>query len=370
MDQKPTPKKNPNKDPGTRQVFLFLLVAVLLIPTLTVCLLVGGLPPREPVTTDPATTPPGVTPSGPALPVFSGGVIPTMPGVTANTATMAEGNSTYAVLVNAATGEILAAKNDDVQFSPASMTKVMTLIVACERLTTEDLERRTVLTQEITSYVTSGAYAGTSVALIDGDKYLNDEFRLIDLLYGIGVASAADCTMMVVSEVCPAASAAESEAAFVALMNQKAAELGLTKTHFDNVAGHDSANNLTTAREMAVIMSYALQSTTITDILAVHRYPFKGYYYKEGILTTYNREYNSTLFKERVESYERNYGKSFVLSTTTLLAGKTGYLSSSYLACAARGKSNGVTYVLILGDAPKSYHTMADVKTILDTYVK
>jgi len=273
--------------------------------------------------------------------------------------------SNYALLVDTKTGAIVASKNGDTRFSPASLTKIMTLIVACENLTEEDLERKLVLTQELYDYARTGNYQDSSVASFDVD----DEIKIKDLLYGIGVKSAADCTVMIVFDIC------ESEEEFAALMNQKAAEMGLTNTHFDNAIGYESDNNYTTAAEMAMILSYAMQSALIKDILSVESYRFEAYYYKEDIYTSYGFTYYSTLFYGRMETYEEHSNKKFSLATSTLEAGKTGYLDSSFLACQAKAKSGGDRYVLILGDATGSssglacYFTMKDVKHILDTYV-
>ena len=299
------------------------------------------------------------------VPVFSGGVLPTRPTANGNTQVLGtEVISNYALLVDTQTGAIVASKNGNTRFSPASMTKVMTLIVACENLTEEDLERKLVLTQELHNYSHSGNYWDSSAAGFDVD----DEIKIKDLLYGIGVKSASDCTAMIVFDLCG------SEEAFVSLMNQKAEQMGLTNTHFDNAIGYESENNYTTATEMAMILSYALQSPLIKDILGVKSYAFEAYYYNEGVYDSYGFAYYSTLFVGRMENYQEHSNKKFSLATSTLEAGKTGALDSSFLACQAKAK-NGDRYVLILGDATGSslklacYFTMKDVKHILDTYV-
>ncbi|MBQ7346781.1 MAG: D-alanyl-D-alanine carboxypeptidase [Clostridia bacterium] len=295
----------------------------------------------------------------PSVPVFAGGTVPTLPAATSSTQTLTGISSQYAVLVNAETGEIVASKNADTKFSPASLTKVMSLIVACEHLTQDDLNRKLVLTQEITDYVKSGNYADASVALIDGDKYLNDEFLIRDLLYGIGVSSAADCTYMIALEV------SGSETAFVDLMNRKAAEMGLTNTHFDNAIGYDSVENYTTASEMAAIMAYAMQCNLIKDILAVREYyNYQGYYTENGVEKSYNRGFTST-FQSRLNSYS-----SFRLTTVNLSAQKTGYTTSSYIVCAATGLQSKEQYILVLGDAEKLKGTMTDIETVYNTYAK
>ena len=359
----------------TERFALFILIFTIIEVGLLVFLLTSHLLPKNwkwgspdpEVPTEEQTTQGEDTTQPPeqSVPVFSGGALPIAPVVSSQTQTLgSEIASNYALLFDTQTGTVVASKNANARFSPASMTKVMTLIVACENLTEADLERKLVMTQEIHDYARMGNYVDSSAAGHD----VGDEIRIKDLLYGIGVESASDCTALIVFELCG------SEAEFVALMNQKATELGLTQTHFDNAIGYDSEDNYTTACEMGMIFSYAMQCDLIKDILSVTSYRFEAYYYKDGVYSPFGFTYYSTLFRSRMETYEKHSGKAFSLSTATLEAGKTGYLESSFLACQAKGKSNS-RYILILGDATGSsaglacYYTMRDVKYVLDTYV-
>ncbi|MBQ9132510.1 MAG: D-alanyl-D-alanine carboxypeptidase [Clostridia bacterium] len=374
MDQKQRKQERDGEARFALLILLFIIIEVALLVFLLTAHLMpkswtwGGLQNSEEETSGDATTPEDsqTTQPQPSVPVFSGGVLPARP--TANSTTKSLGvevTSNYAILVDVKTGNILASKNADVRFSPASMTKIMTLIVACENLTEEDLERKLTVTQELYDYARAGNYADSSVAGHD----VGDEIRVKDLLYGIGVKSAADCTAMIVHDI------RDSEAEFVALMNQKAAEMGLTQTHFDNAIGYDSEENYTTAAEMAMILSYAMQSDMIKRILSVEYHRFEAYYYKDGVYSSFNFTYYSTLFQSRMETYKKNSGKDFSLQSAKLEAGKTGYWDSSSLACQAKALSGGNTYVLVMGDATGSsaslacYFTMKDVKYLLDTYV-
>lgn len=308
--------------------------------------------------------------------VFGGGVVPKLSSTGSTKSLGGSINSACAILVNSKTGEIIAAKDENKTFEPASLTKVMTLIVAFENLTSAQLEEKMTLTQEVTDYVKTGAYSGASVSLIAGDKYLGDEFFVKDLLYGIGVESAADCSIMIAQKVCPAPTLAESEQLFVAKMNEKAVQMGLTSTHFDNVIGHESENNYSTARELAIIMIYAMQSSDIANILGVKSHNYKGYYLNQGVPDEYPRLFQSTLFHSRMATYQKHVG-AFSLKTSTLIAGKTGsFGNASFMACAFKGNTTGDEYVLILGASPKigetpaSVGTMKDIKYVGDTYVK
>ncbi len=300
--------------------------------------------------------------------VFSGGVIPARPILDADTRMIEGIGSRYAILVDAKSGAVIAATGENTRFEPASLTKVMTLIVACEYFETSDLDRKLTLSQEAWDYARSGNYTDASVVGHD----VGDEIQIRDLLYGIGMESAADCTVMIVEEV------AGSEAAFVELMNKKAVELGLTDTHFDNAIGHESEANYTTASEMAMIMAYAMQCDLIEEILGLTQHAFQMWYYKDGEeYTSFRFTYYSTLFRSRMETYKKYANKDFSLSTVNLTAGKTGsFITSSYVVCTAKARSGGGEYILVLGDAPKpegapaGYVTMCDIKTVFDTYIK
>ena len=356
------------------RVFCFLMVFFLLFEILMITVVLARslsgasnlpTPPTQDEGTEDSTD--GATAPN-ALPVFSGGVIPPLPHDTADTKKISESNSKYVLLMDAESGEIVAGRSIDERFQPASLTKVMTLIVAMEHFTEEDLNKKLTVTQEAWDYARSGAYQDASVAGHD----VGDELTVRDLLFGIGVTSAADCTVIIANAV------AGSEAAFVQKMNEKATALGLADTHFDNAIGHESENNYTTAREMAVIMSYAMQCDLIEAILGVTQHSFQMWGYNSaGAFVEFRFTYYSTLFRSRMETYQKYAKEPFALSTAILTAGKTGsFVTSSYMVCTAKSKQNGTEYILVLGDAPKpegqpaSYLTMCDIKAILDAYIK
>ena len=312
------------------------------------------------------------------VPVFAPSSVVIKPNATSQTVVFGKDDKTkvdsqFAVLLDAETGEILAGKQSDVQFSPASMTKVMTLIVACENLSAQDLERKIPFSEEIHKYVTTGEYTGLELGLptitSSGINCIGDSYYIKDLLYGIGIKSAADCTYMVVKEIC------DNEQDFVSLMNQKAKEMGLTKTVFNNVVGFDSAGNQTTAEEMAVIMAYAMQSDLIADILTPRSasYGIRAYYTDvDGEERDYGVWFEST-FASRKDKY-----KQFNLTTSCLDATKTGYTNESFIVCMATSKQTGRQYVLVLGNQKTDYTTltekfkatMIDIEFLCNEYIK
>ncbi|MBQ8416364.1 MAG: D-alanyl-D-alanine carboxypeptidase, partial [Clostridia bacterium] len=316
----------------------------------------------------------------PAVPVFTGGTVPAKPHTTSASQTVSLDVCTkYVTLINAKTGEIVASLNHDVRFSPASMTKVMTLIVMCEKLTEKDMDVPLTMTDELYTMVRTGSFVGTENYGIDVD----DQYKIKDLLYGIGMESASDCTMLIVDYLC------ESQEEFAELMNQKVEALGLQNTKFDNPVGYESENNYTTANDMAVIMAYAMQSELIKDVLGkeIHTGKAAGYNKAGEFLPEFNFTFFNTFTgaheESRESAYEKHYKVDFSLSTAKLLAGKTGYweypnaedsanpIKHHCLSIYLSSKSDKTEYVLIIGGGTQpGYRVMKDITDLLDTYVK
>ncbi len=376
MNKNPTPSKRKKQLDGEAVTALFLLALTLFLILIVPVFVFRSCEASKPSTTPTLPTkPPVQTTSPPTVddtPVFSGGASVAIPNVTDTTATVTDQvDSYYALLIDLETGNILAHKNSDISFSPASMTKVMTLIVACENLTAKDLQKQIPLTYEVVEHVTTGNYAGTEISLPQqsgGITCIGDTYSIKDLLYGIGVSSAADCSYMIALEV------AGSEEAFVRLMNEKARELGLTDTQFDNVVGFDSTTNVTTARDMAVIMSYAMQSELIADILRPRttEYVATAHWEDNGVAKTYAVRFKPS-YKSRFDKYP-----AFSLTGVNLAACKTGYTTQSYIVSYATSKTTGARYVLVLGDrdngieesiTQKLKNTMIDMETMFNTYI-
>ena len=282
-------------------------------------------------------------------------------------------SSSYMAILNTATGEILAGKNADARFAPASMTKIMTMLVLCEHLRESDLDRRVTLTKEIYDTVhptkqSDGYYGADSYFR---DVYIGSEITLRTAFYGIGVSSFADCTLMAVLEV------AESEEAFVAEMNAEAEAMGLKDTHFDNVIGYESEENYTTATEMAAILARALQCDLIREVLSTPSYNEFEIYDGDQL---WHGNFYSTLFNTNEQKASRfkdagiAVGGKLDLKTAIFGGGKTGTLKidgvwTYSLANFATAKTGGTDYVVIAGETSTKGGVINDSKTVYDQYV-
>ncbi len=310
--------------------------------------------------------------SGSNPPIFAGGAYAAYPTRAAGYAEQETGvTSSYLALLNTKTGEILAGKNTDTRFAPASMTKIMTMLVLCEHLTESDLDRRVNLTQEIydTVHPRSGGYVGADSYF--SNAYIGCEITLRTALYGIGVSSKADCTLMAVLQV------SESEEAFVELMNAEVSAMGLTDTHFDNIIGYESDDNYTTATEMSAILARALQCDLIREILSTPSYDqFEIFDPMEQ--RTYNKNYfYSTLFNvngkgNRFADAGIGVGGKLTLQKATFGGGKTGSLEFNkvwkYSLASFATAKDGTVYVLVTGEATKG-GVISDAKAIFDQYI-
>lgn len=160
-------------------------------------------------------------------------------------------SASSAVLIEAESGKIIYGKNENQRRGMASTTKIMTAIVALENASLDKL---------VTVAPAAAGVEGSSVYL-----YAGEEIAMETLLYALMLQSANDAAAAIAYDV---AGGIES---FAAMMNEKAAELGLADTHFMNPHGLDDENHYTTAYELAKIAAYALENETFAEIVSTEK---------------------------------------------------------------------------------------------------
>ena len=166
-------------------------------------------------------------------------------------------NSASAILIEPTTGEVLFEKNADEKRAPASMTKVMSMLLIMEAIDSGKLNM-----EDMVDISTNAASMGGSQVFLEaGEKY-----PVAELLKGIAIASGNDAVVAMAEKI------AGSEEKFVELMNNKAKDLGLYNTNFENPHGLDSENHYTTARDMAKIASELLKHEKILEFTSVYEY--------------------------------------------------------------------------------------------------
>jgi D-alanyl-D-alanine carboxypeptidase (penicillin-binding protein 5/6) len=163
-------------------------------------------------------------------------------------------NAKSAILMDYETGNILYEYNADEQLAPASLTKIMTLILTMENIENGNIkEDETLVCSEH-----ANSMQGSQIWLDPGE-----EMSLDDILKSVIIASANDATVVLAERI------AGSENNFVNMMNQKAKDMGLTLTNFQNCTGLDQDNHVTTAREIAIMSRELLKHKKIRNYTTV-----------------------------------------------------------------------------------------------------
>ena len=256
--------------------------------------------------------------------------VPAAPDVTVSLSGI---NSPYAVLIDSASGEVLAEKNGDSTIYPASMTKLMTAILTIEHY------------PDLDTYITVPAAAlqsawnqGGSTAGFSAGSYIT----VRDLVYGMLLPSGCECTITAALLICG------SESTFAALMNQKAAEIGMTGTHYANSSGLPNSNHYTTARDMTRLLRYATHNDTFREIDTSRNYT-----------TTNGLYFSSTLFRPLLNTYG-----TAAVTGGNILGGKTGSTSAAGICLTSFAEIYGREYILCTAKAPYSGQHIQDARTI------
>ena len=218
-------------------------------------------------------------------------------------------NAKSAIMIESTTGEILYSKNPHEKLAPASMTKMMSLILIMENIENGRLNWN----DTIVVSKNAASMGGSQIFLEE-----NELMSVQDLIKGICIASGNDATVALAEKI------AGTESAFVSLMNQKATSLGLKETHFVNSTGLDAENHYSSAYDMSIIAKELVKHEKILEYSSIY------------------------------EDYLRN--NSFWLVNTNKLVKfysyidglKTGYTSDAGYCLTATGKKKGMRLITVV----------------------
>lgn len=244
-------------------------------------------------------------------------------------------SSPSAILMEASTGTVLYEKNPDDKRSPASITKIMTLL-----LTFEAIEKgRIRLEDEVTTSAYAKSMGGSQVFLEEGEKQTVDT-----LIKCIAVASGNDAAVAMAEFI------AGSEEVFVQMMNEKATELGMSNTHFLDCCGLSSdSEHHTTARDVAIM--------------------------SKELITRYPEVYNYTkIWMEDITHVTNQGSKPFTLSSTNKLLKqyqwttglKTGSTSTAKYCFSATANKAGIDLIAVIMGAPDFKVRFSEAKSLLE----
>lgn len=252
--------------------------------------------------------------------------------------------STNAILIREDTNEIAAMKGAYERIVPASMTKVLTVLVAAEHISPDELDNPFTMTLDITDY----AYVNdcSSVGFLE-----NEVVTVRDLFYGTVLPSGGDAAVGLATYV------AGSHEAFVDMMNAKLEELGLSETaHFTNCVGLYDEKHYCTVYDMAVIMKAAVQNEMCREFLSLHTYTTTATeQHPEGITI-------SNWFLRKIE--DKDTGGEVICA-------KTGYVTESK-SCAVSYATcvDGNPYICVTTGAHSGWRCIYDHVEIYNRYVE
>ena len=226
-------------------------------------------------------------------------------------------------------GQLLYEMNAEEPLQPASVTKIMTLLLAMEALDRGEVQ----LTDPVTGSAYASSMGGTQIWLKEGEQLSFDE-----MLKAIAVGSANDCAVAVAEHL------AGTEAAFVERMNTRAQELGCTSTTFINANGLDAdgGKTLTSARDLALISVELLRHPKILDYTTI------------WMDTIRNGEFSLANTNKMLKSYEGMIGL------------KTGYISQAGFCISAAAERGGMTLIATVMAAPTNEARTAAVSALLN----
>ncbi|HHV78108.1 MAG TPA: D-alanyl-D-alanine carboxypeptidase [Firmicutes bacterium] len=235
--------------------------------------------------------------------------------------------SPSAILMDAVSGEILYQKDPHSKRPPASITKIMTLVLAMEAVNS----KRVSLDDEVAASENAWDLGGSEVYTEPGET-----FKFSDWLKALVIGSANDAAVVVAEHV------GGTEEHFVEMMNEKARALGMTDTHFTNCHGLDHENHYTSAYDVALLSRYAVTIPGVLDLTKI---------------------YHDTFRNGKFELYNPNKLLVYYSGCDGLKTGSTSKAGFCLAATAKRGDSRAIAVVM---GAPSSQARFNDATKLLN----
>lgn len=240
-----------------------------------------------------------------------------------------------ALLVSLDTDEVLYEKNADQKVYPASITKIMTTLLILES-DKYSPDAKIAMTEEALDLISG---TGSSVSLLKA----GEEITQLDLVYMVLMSSYGDCSLLAATYY------GGSVENFVAMMNNRAAELGLTGTHYENPIGLHHEENYTTARDTYILTKFALQNETFKEVCESTRHKVQTSMSGQRVLSTTN------FLQDNTTNYYYTYAKGV----------KTGYTDEAGRCLVSTASYNGYNYMcLVFGCPPNEKNHFTESKEL------
>lgn len=233
------------------------------------------------------------------------------------------------ILMDQNTGRVIESKNKDKPMLIASITKIMTCILAIEN---GNLDEIVTVDDSVLKSYGSGIYIS-----------VGEEIKLLDLLYGLMLRSGNDAAIMISTHI------SGNEEEFVKLMNKKAKEIGMKNTIFYNSSGLDNTTrgNLSTTYDMALLTKYAMQNDTYKEIVKTKKHTVK------------------TNLKTYIW-----HNKNRLLSYDYITGGKTGYTEKAKRTLVSTASKNNINLIAVTIKDSDDWNTHKSLyEKIFDNYI-
>ncbi|WP_078391278.1 D-alanyl-D-alanine carboxypeptidase family protein [Shouchella patagoniensis] len=239
-------------------------------------------------------------------------------------------NATSAIVIERDTGEVLFEKDSDKPLPPASMTKIMTMLLIMEAIEDGELKYEDMVTVS----ENAASMGGSQVFLEPGEKMSVD-----DMLKAIAVASGNDAAVAMAEHI------GGTEAEFVKKMNGKAAELGLEHTSFKNTNGLPVADHYSSAQDLAIIAKELLKHENITSYTGI---------YEDYLRKGTDKEFWLVNTNKLVRFYPGVDGL------------KTGFTQEAKYGLTATAEKDGMRVIAVVMGEPTPKNRNADITAMLD----
>lgn len=243
------------------------------------------------------------------------------------------------VVMDADSGQVLFGQNMDTQYDPASITKIMTAALACEKAQGDWDVELTVTYEDVSSIANTGS---SHIALQVGEV-----ISLEDALYAVMMASANDAANVLASYI-----GGDIDGG-VAAMNAKVEELGLENTHFDNPHGLTSDTHYVSAVDMAEILCWAMEQPGFMELFTCN---------ETYIMSSTNLQSDERYFSLS-DSVRIGSSKYYV---SEVIGSKTGYTDASRYTYASVGQSDGRTFICVVLHSEEKVDRYNDAKTLFE----
>lgn len=229
------------------------------------------------------------------------------------------------LLVSLDTGEILFEKNADQKVYPASITKIMTVLLILES-EKYDPAAKIAMRADVDKYITG---TGSAVSHLK----VGEEITQLDLVYYVLMSSAGDCAYLAALHY------GDTVENFIQMMNDKAAALGLKNTHYGNPVGLHDEETYTTVNDVRILAEYALKNETFAQVCSTSRYTV------EATNMSGKRTLSTTNFlQDTTTNYYYSYAKGV----------KTGFTNQAGRCLVSTASYNGYNYLCILMKCPNN----------------